>query len=526
MSEEGRTMTELNFSTPEPTNMTETEAVVVRRYDRQRRQRLLIVLGTTFASAIGVLFAALLVSFIVFPNQAQNTTSTISQFVGVAVNAAIFVLVVVLARRDKISTASILFAVGAGVIPNLNVLAISATRGPDPISTIFLIGAIVIVSIVGPPWMILSTTVLSTLTTTYMLFLAPVPPFLKSLFAADVPGIFPMLLVTYWGLAGMILVNWRSYQRTLYELADVRVQVERARQLDNLKDQFIRSVNHELRTPIMAVLGYIDLLMDPIHRASAEKTDRFIKRAHRSGQSLRTLLSSILDTRRLELDARDYQPERVDVFGAIEDVIPLIPVEHYQGQIIERALHVTMPEGLHVWADPVVVQQVLINLLGNAVKYSEPGTPVDINARVVTPDGHPAKGRLRAEKRERHMVEIAIRDYGFGIPPQQIPLLFQRFVRLQRDLESNIVGTGLGLYLCRSLVEKMGGRIWVTSTGIPREGSTFFIQLPLPAGDENEIEQGESSPPPISVERRTGPLTASAADLAALQAIIAPDKTK
>jgi signal transduction histidine kinase len=485
MSEEGM-MTDAQFSTPDTTVMTETEAAIVRRYDRQRRQRLLIVLGTAFGVSIGVLFVALLVSFILYPNQTQSTTSTVSQFAGVAINCAIFVITVLLAQRGKIGTASILFAVGAGIIPNINVLAISATRGPDPFSMVFLIGAIVIVSIVGPPWVIVGTTALSSLTTCYMLFVAPVPSYLQPFFAADVPGILPVLLVVYWALAGMILLNWRSYQRILLELADVRVQVERARQLDNLKDQFIRSVNHELRSPIMAVLGYIDLLMDPIHRASAEKTDRFIKRAHHSGQLLRTLLSSILDTRRLELDAHDYQPERVDIFAAIEDSIPLIPVEQHQGQIIERALQVTMPKGLYVWADPVVVQQVFVNLLSNAVKYSEPGTPVNIDARVITQVDPVAKGWQRNEKRRRSMVEIAIRDYGFGIPPEQIPLLFQRFVRLQRDLESNIVGTGLGLYLCRSLIEKMGGRIWVTSTGVPGEGSTFFICLPLPPGNKSD----------------------------------------
>lgn len=485
-------MTDVQFSTPDTTVMTETEAAIVRRYDRQRRQRLLIVLGTAFGASIGVLFVVLLVSLIVHPNQAQSTTGIVSQFAGVTVNCAIFVITVELSRRGKIGTASILFAVGAGILPNIIVLAVATTGGPDPFDVIFLIGAIVIVSIVGPPWVIIGTTALSTLTTCYMLFVVPVPSYLKPLFAVDVPGIFPILLVFYWGLAGMILLNWQSYQRTLLELADVRVQVERARQLDSLKDQFIRSVNHELRTPIMAVLGYIDLLMDPIHRASAEETDRFIKRAHRSGQSLRTLLSSILDTRRLDLDVQDYQPERVDVFAALEDTIPLIPVEQQQGQIVERALQVTMPKGLYVWADPVVVQQVLINLLSNAMKYSEPGTPIDIAGRAVTQVDPVAKGWLRAEKRGQKMVEIAIRDYGFGIPPEQIPLLFQRFVRLPRDLESNIVGTGLGLYLCRSLVEKMGGHIWVTSTGVPGEGSTFFIRLPLPPGDESKMEQSKA----------------------------------
>ena len=77
------------------------------------------------------------------------------------------------------------------------------------------------------------------------------------------------------------------------------------------------------------------------------------------------------------------------------------------------------------------------------------------------------------------MVEIAVRDYGLGIPPDQIPLLFQRFVRLPRDLASTVIGNGLGLFLCRELAEAMDGHIRVESTGVAGEGATFYLSLPL-----------------------------------------------
>jgi K+-sensing histidine kinase KdpD len=87
---------------------------------------------------------------------------------------------------------------------------------------------------------------------------------------------------------------------------------------------------------------------------------------------------------------------------------------------------------------------------------------------------------LPGARPERQIVEITVRDYGLGIPPDQIPLLFQRFVRLPRDLASTVSGNGLGLYLCRELTTAMGGTIWVESSGVEGEGSTFRMCLPLP----------------------------------------------
>ena len=94
------------------------------------------------------------------------------------------------------------------------------------------------------------------------------------------------------------------------------------------------------------------------------------------------------------------------------------------------------------------------------------------------------------------MVRITLRDYGLGIPPGQLPLLFNRFVRLPRDLASNVPGNGLGLYLCQTLAEGMGGRIWAESTGVEGEGTTFIIELPaLPEPTLSNISHGVAPTP-------------------------------
>lgn len=112
----------------------------------------------------------------------------------------------------------------------------------------------------------------------------------------------------------------------------------------------------------------------------------------------------------------------------------------------------------------------VLNLLTNALKYSEAGSPISINAFV----------------RKDHSVEISIIDLGLGIPHDQAKQLFQRFSRLKRDIASTVRGTGVGLYFCKIVVEAMGGTIWVTSSGIAGEGSTFSFTLPLYEPDTND----------------------------------------
>jgi signal transduction histidine kinase len=139
-----------------------------------------------------------------------------------------------------------------------------------------------------------------------------------------------------------------------------------------------------------------------------------------------------------------------------------------------------VPGSLTIWGEQIRLQQIFTNLLSNALKYSAPGTPVDVSAWIANATEPPAWRWGRKLGKPRKMVEIVVRDHGLGIPPDQAPLLFQRFARLPRDLASNVIGNGLGLYLCRVFAEAMGGRIWVESSGIEGQGAAFHLHLPLP----------------------------------------------
>jgi signal transduction histidine kinase len=285
-------------------------------------------------------------------------------------------------------------------------------------------------------------------------------------------------LIYQWALAGLMLGVMTGYRHVVRDLGDMRYAVERAKQLDELKNQFISSVNHELRNPIMAVQGYLETLLQSIkHRKSYAELEDLATRANHAGDDLADLVRSVLEIRQLDHGARSLSATVVPVRETLEKAAGLI--DPREGNMVERNLCVHIPEGLAIWGDRIRLQQILSNLLSNAIKYSPAGTPVEVSARVVAEA--PAHVRWRRfEEPLVQWVEIGVRDYGLGIPPEQIPLLFQRFVRLPRDLASNVIGNGLGLYLCKGLVETMGGRIWVESDGIAGNGSTFYVRLPLP----------------------------------------------
>ncbi len=234
-------------------------------------------------------------------------------------------------------------------------------------------------------------------------------------------------------------------------------------ELDQLKDQFMITASHELRTPLTAVHGYLELMAEYGDRISRQQQQEFLQKARRGCDELVLLLNNVMDASRLEIEAglRPVHLQHVDLEEEVRGVIDLI-----EPQIMQecREVHVYIPHKLFVKADPVRLRQVLLNLSVNALKYSEAGTPITFTARAVF-DKTPA-------------VHVSVTDKGKGIKPQDHARLFQRFVRLESDLNSIVRGSGLGLYISRRLIEAMDGNIWIESSGIAGAGSTFHFRLP------------------------------------------------
>jgi signal transduction histidine kinase len=259
--------------------------------------------------------------------------------------------------------------------------------------------------------------------------------------------------------------------------------LEQEKQLVVLKDLFIVSANHELRTPIMTLSNNLELASRTLDRVDPHQRQEMLERALRASRDLRDILHNVLDagvsevevTRQLQvadLNVRAVVQQALDTFDPRELGEPWLENTTLQS----RPVSLDIAPDLTMRADSGRTRQVLVNLLSNALKYSEESTPIAISASLLKSEGRQEPGKLHI--RAGDWVQIQVRDWGLGIPPGEQELLFTRFVRLARDAASATRGTGVGLYLCRVLVQAMGGQIWIESEGVPGMGSVFTFVLP------------------------------------------------
>ena len=247
-----------------------------------------------------------------------------------------------------------------------------------------------------------------------------------------------------------------------------RKQAEQQRLLNQLKDQFILNVNHELRTPLTEVYGYLELLSEYQGQIDAATQVQFLQNAKEGCQELILLVNNVLDALAIAEEVRPPQREEFFIAPLVRDVLAHLDPRQEETDRLRLAI----PEPLTVWANGQLLRQVLRNLLANAFKYCPKPAAVVISAVLDDP-------RAQGTDSTPH-VYISVQDTGPGIPPAELPLLFQKFVRLKRDLSGPVRGSGLGLYISKRFVEAMDGRIWVESAGIAGQGSRFCVALPCP----------------------------------------------
>lgn len=254
-----------------------------------------------------------------------------------------------------------------------------------------------------------------------------------------------------------LLETARLYQQAHRDALALREAYERLKELDKLKDQFIMTASHELRTPLTALQGYIELLQNYNERLSAEERASFIAKAQRGCDELTLMVGNIMDASRVEVDIQEVIMTAVPLAASVAHVLEIMDGVTRREQ---RRVELAIADDIVVEADELRLRQIILNLIGNALKYSQPGSPLKIWATV-----------------ENHVATIRVRDYGRGVPLQDQARLFERFVRLERDMNSPVRGAGLGLAISKQLVEAMGGSIWVESSGEEGKGSVFAFSL-------------------------------------------------
>jgi CheY-like chemotaxis protein/anti-sigma regulatory factor (Ser/Thr protein kinase) len=231
------------------------------------------------------------------------------------------------------------------------------------------------------------------------------------------------------------------------------------------KRNFLSVVSHELRTPMNGVLGFASLLAASELKPGQRKQVEIIQS---SGKTLLSLVDDLLDFSKLEAGSLALEDTNFSVEEVVCGVVTLLragaAAKHLEMSVY---LDARVPE----WSrgDANRLRQVLINLVGNAIKFTDSGH-IGIEAREVST----SPGR-----RGGCELELAVSDTGIGIPAGKTSLIFERFTQIDTSARRKSGGTGLGLAICKQLVERMGGRIWVEST--PGAGSTFFVRIPLAA---------------------------------------------
>jgi len=243
------------------------------------------------------------------------------------------------------------------------------------------------------------------------------------------------------------------------EIAEgLNATVERLGELDALKADFLSKVSHDLRTPIAAVKQAAELLNDGIPSPLKEDQKEILQIIRTNAKRLGNLINDLLDTARLEAGKLEIQPETTDLVAIIRRVATSIaPLS------MEKRLRITLkaaPDLPPAYADPNRMEQVLMNLLGNAVKFT------------------PENGEIALScEQEGAFLRCSVRDTGVGIPPEDLPRIFDKFHQVRMKRATKTKGTGLGLTIVKFLVEAHGGFVWAEST--PGQGATFTFTVPV-----------------------------------------------
>ena len=254
------------------------------------------------------------------------------------------------------------------------------------------------------------------------------------------------------------VMNNNEFYGTVSVFRDITHLIE----VDRLKSEFVATVSHELRTPMTSIKGYVDIMLMGVAGDLSEQQMRFLSVVQQNTERLTILVNDLLDLSRIEAGQVNLTFEPLDLRELIDEVMEEINrLTVAENKTIQ--FNIELPLDLpRIKGDPERIRQILINLLGNAFHYTPSNGIVKLKAH-----------RLGKE------IQVDIKDDGVGIPPKEQERIFDRFYRGENHMVIATAGTGLGLSIVAKLINMHHGRIWVQSSGIEGEGSTFSFTLPV-----------------------------------------------
>ncbi len=277
-------------------------------------------------------------------------------------------------------------------------------------------------------------------------------------FTQDDANIFTTLALQ----VAVALQNARLYQEQSATVAQLR-------ELDRLKSSFLANMSHELRTPLNSILGFSDVMLEELDGPLTDNMRVDLGLIYKNGQHLLHLINDVLDMAKIESGKMNLSVEKFNLLEIIEEVTSITSTfasEKNLSLFIDSA----SDREVEIKADKIRLRQVMINLVNNAIKFTEKGK---ISIHVA---------------REENNVLVTVKDTGIGIPMELLESIFQEFTQVDTSTTRKAGGTGLGLPISRRLIEMHGGRLWAESSGIDGEGSTFYVFLPTEAKIKQDIE--------------------------------------
>jgi signal transduction histidine kinase len=264
-------------------------------------------------------------------------------------------------------------------------------------------------------------------------------------------------------IIGILLINSvvkEVKQREKIELLakDLEVANEKLKELDQMKSEFLSLATHQIRAPLTAIKGYASLILEGDYGVLPEKMKTAVSTIFESCQNLVFIVNDFLDISRIEQGRMKYDKTEFDIIKTCSDILDQLK-PNIENAGLKYSFNKEMEKAV-VFADIGKIKQIIGNVIDNSIKYTKTG---DINLGIKKVDDN---------------VLISVKDTGVGISKDDIPKLFAKFVRAKDASKTNVIGTGLGLYIAKQMLEAQGGKIWVESEGLGK-GSTFFIQIPI-----------------------------------------------